>query len=106
MFKRIANPIVLFFREETLKERSERMLPGVIIGLLAGTAYVLTLSLINVISLPALQLSLDWTRMLTNLVKYDIVLALVGASAGWFTEDYAGAIGGGIVSGLLYLIYI
>ncbi len=104
MFKRIANPIVLFFREETLKERSERMLPGVIIGLLAGTTYVLALSLINVISLPALQLSLDWTRMLTNLVKYDIVLALVGAMAGWFTEDYAGVIGGGIVSILLYLM--
>ena len=86
MFKRIANPILVFFREETLKERSERMLPGVIIGLIAGTAYVLTSSTINVISLPALHLSPDWIRLLTNLVEYDIVLALAGAIAGWFTE--------------------
>jgi hypothetical protein len=104
MFKRIANPILIFFREETLKERSERMLPGAIIGLIAGTAYVLTFSTINIISLPALQLSLDWTRMLAILVEYDLVLGLVGAIAGWFSDDYMAAIGGGIVAILLYLL--
>jgi hypothetical protein len=104
MFRRITNSILIFFREETLNDRSERMLPGVIIGIIAGTAYVLISSTINVISLPALHLSLDWSRMLTNLVKYDMVLALVGAIAGWFTDDYMGAIGGGIVTMLLYLI--
>ena len=104
MFKRIANSILVFFREETLNERSERILPGAMIGIIAGTAYVLTLSTINVISLPALHLSLDWIRMLTNLVRYDLTLALVGAIAGWFTDDYMGAIGGGIVTILLYLV--
>ncbi len=105
MFRRITNPIRAFFLEETFQERSERMLPEAIIGAIAATAYVLTFSTINVISLPALHLSLDWTRMLTNLVIYDIVLALVGALAGWFTDDYMGAIGGGIVTILLYLVY-
>ena len=104
MFRRIVNPIIVFFREETFQERSERMLPGAIIGLLAGSAYVLTRSTINVISLPALHLGLDWIRLLTDLVEYDLALALLGAIAGWFTEDYMGAIGGGIVSILLYLI--
>ncbi len=104
MFRRIANSIRVFFREETFKERSERILPGIMIGLIAGTAYVLILSTINVISLPALHLSLDWGRMLTNLVKYDLALALVAAMAGWFTDDYMGAIGGGIVTILLYTI--
>jgi hypothetical protein len=104
MFRRIVNPILVFFREETLRERSERMLPAAAIGALAGSAYVLTLAAINVISLPALQLSLDWGRMLGNLVVYDLALALIGAIAGWFSEDPAGAIGGGIVSMLLYLV--
>jgi hypothetical protein len=104
MFRRIANSILIFFREETLYERSERMLPGVIIGIIVGTAYVLTLHTINVISLPALHLSLDWGRMVANLVIYDLVLGLVGAIAGWFTEDYMGAIGGGIVTIVIYLI--
>jgi hypothetical protein len=100
----MANSILVFYREETLNERSERMLPAAIIGVIAGTAYVLTLSLINVISLPALHLSLDWGRMLANLVEYDLALALVGAIAGWFTEHPTGTIGGGIVTILLYLI--
>jgi hypothetical protein len=100
----MANSILVFFREETLQERSERMLPGAVIGVILGTAYVLTLSLINVISLPALQLSPDWGRMLAALLEYDLALALVGAIAGWFSEDPAGAIGGGIVSLLLYLL--
>ncbi len=104
MFKRIANSIIVFFREETFKERSERMLPGIIIGAIAGSAYVLTVSTINVISLPALHLSIDLGRMLTDLVRYDLALALIGAAAGWFTEDYMGGIGGGIVTILAYLI--
>ena len=104
MFRRIVNPILVFFREETLRERSERMLPAAVIGALAGTAYVLTLATINVISLPALHLSPDWGSLLVHLVEYDLALALAGAIAGWFTEDPAGAIGGGIVSTLLYLI--
>jgi hypothetical protein len=80
-------------------------LPGAMIGVVAATAYVLVLSTINVITLPALHLSVDWIRLLTNLLKYDLVLALVGAIAGWFTDDYMGAVGGGIVSILLLLIY-
>jgi hypothetical protein len=105
MFKRIKNSILNFFREETFKERSQRMLPGALLGLLAGTAYVLVLSTINVLTLPALHLSLDWIRLLTNLVKYDLILALVGALAGWFTDDLPGAVGGGIVTILIYLAY-
>jgi hypothetical protein len=105
MIKRITNPILKILREETFKERSERMLPGAIIGIIAATAYVLVLSTINVITLPALHLSVDWSRMLTNLVTYDLVLALIGAIAGWFTDDYMGAIGGGILTMLLLLLY-
>jgi hypothetical protein len=105
MLKRITDPILKSLREETWKERSERMLPGAIIGIVAATAYVLVLSTINVITLPALHLSVDWISLLTNLVKYDLVLALVGAIAGWFTDDYMGAVGGGILSILLLLIY-
>lgn len=95
MIKRIINPILKSFREETLKERSERMLPGALIGIVAATAYILVLSTVNVITLPALHLSVDWIRMLINLIIYDLVLALVGAIAGWFTDDYMGAVGGG-----------
>ena len=34
MFRRMANSILVFFREETLQERSERMLPGAVIGVI------------------------------------------------------------------------
>lgn len=105
MVKRITNSILKSFREETLKERSERMLPGAIMGIVVATAYVLVLSTVNVVTLPALHLSVDWIRMLTNLVKYDLVLALVGAIAAWFTDDYMGAVGGGILTILLFLIF-
>jgi len=83
---------------KTLQERSERMLPGVVIGIILGTVYVLTLSLINFISLPALHLGLDWGRMLAALLEYDLALALVGAISGWFTGSSCRAIGGGIVT--------
>ncbi len=105
MFTRIKNSILTFFREETFKERSERMLPGAVIAIIAGTAYLLTSSTINVITLPALHLGLDWGRLLLNLVEYDLVLALMAALACWFSDDPAGAIGGGVVTIAAYLAY-
>ncbi|HVM73086.1 MAG TPA: hypothetical protein VMT91_15085 [Anaerolineales bacterium] len=105
MFRRVWDSILKFFREETLEERGERMLPGAVIGVAAGAVYTLTLSTVNVITLPALHLGLDWPRLLANLVIYALVLGLVGALAGWFTDDYMGAIGGGIVTILVYLLY-
>ena len=79
------------------------MVPGVVIGVILGTAYVLTLSLINVISLPAIHLSPDWGRMLRPWLN-TTGAGPGGAIAGWFTEDPAGAIGGGIVTISVYLL--
>ncbi len=104
MFKRISNSIKTSFQGETLAERSGRILPGALYGAIAATAYSITLTTINVISYPGLNLAIDWSRVLTYWIGFGLALALAGAIAGWFTESYMGIIGGGVVITALVLI--
>jgi hypothetical protein len=103
MFKRIANAIAISYRQETLSERSARMLPGALYGALGATAYALTFSTINVVTFAGLHLSIDWIRLLTFWGGFGAALALAGAIVGWFTEEYTGIVGGGIVMTVLIL---
>ena len=90
--------------EESLSARSERMLPGALYGLLAASAYILTSSLINVITYPGLHLAVDWPRLLSMWVGYSLALAAAGAIVGWFSESYMGVIGGGVVITAVVLV--
>ena len=90
--------------EESLSARSERMLPGALYGLLAASAYILTSSLINVITYPGLHLGVDWPRLLSTWAGYSLALAVAGAIVGWFSESYMGVIGGGVLITAVVLV--
>ena len=91
-------------QEETTAERSARMLPGALYGAFAATIYILTLFTLNVITIPGLHLAIDWANLLTYWIGFSLGLAVCGAIVGWFTEDYAGVISGGIIMTILLLV--
>ena len=104
MFKRIADSIVKTYRQETLAERRKRMVPGALYGVIAATVYVLVSSIVNVIFFPDLHLAVDWINFLIYWIEFSIVLVLAGAIVGWFTEEYMGIVGGGVVLTILILV--
>ena len=104
MFKRILNSINQSYRQETLRERSKRMIPGSIYCIIASSMYIFVSSIINVFFFPGMHLGVDWINLLTRWVEYILVFALAGAIVGWFTEEYIGIVGGGVVLTILVLI--
>lgn len=92
------------YQQETLAERRQRMIPAAAFGVLIATAYVLTFFLINVYTFPGLPLGLDWARLLVMWIGFSAALALFGALAAWFTEEYAGIVGGGMVITVLLAV--
>ena len=86
-----------FYQQESWFKRSERMLPAAIYGALVATIYTLTFSFVNVYTFPDLPLGLDWVRMLGMWVGFSALFALCGVIAGWFTEEYEGIVGGGVI---------
>lgn len=85
------------FQEETVAERKARMIPAALSAALIATVYVWTFQVINVYTFPNLPLGVDWPRMLLMWIQLGVALALFGAVAAWFTEDYAGIIGGALI---------
>ncbi len=104
MFKRIAEAIMKSYRQETLVERGKRMAPGAMYAAMAATVFVLVSSVINVFFFPDLHLGVDWVSLLTHWVEFGIALALAGAIVAWFTEEYMGIVGGGVVLTVLILV--
>lgn len=92
------------FRQESLADRKERMLRAALYGALIATAYTVTLSLINVYTFPNLPLAVDWERTIGMWIGYSLAFAFFGAVAGWFTEDYEGIVGGGLIFTILLAI--
>jgi hypothetical protein len=104
MFQKIKNRIRYSMQEETTAERSVRMLPGAFFGAFAATVYIFTLYTLNAITIPGLHLEIDWVHLFPYWIGFGLGLALSGAIVGWFTEDYAGVVSGGIIMTLLLLI--
>jgi len=104
MFKRIAGIFRKSYYQETLAERSRRMLPGAIYGSFASTIFVIVSTFINIIFFPDLHLGVDWRSGLTQWIEFGIALAFAGAIVGWFTEDYMGIVGGGVILTILLFI--
>ena len=86
MFNWISNAIKGIFREETLSERSLRILPGSFYGAVAATVYSLTLTTINVLTYPGLNLAVDWGKAIAYWLGFGLALAFAGVIVGWFTE--------------------
>jgi hypothetical protein len=104
MFQKIRNRIQYSLQEETPAERSARMLPGALYGVFVATVYILSLFTINVLTIPGMHLAIDWAHLFIYWIGFSLGLALSGAIVGWFTEDYAGVVSGGIIMTLLLLI--
>lgn len=85
------------YYQETPAERRQRMIPAAVYGALVATAYALTLSFVNVYTFPDLPLGMDWTRVLGMWIGLALAFAFFGAVAAWFTEEYAGIVGGALI---------
>jgi hypothetical protein len=103
MFKRIAESSYKFFSEESLSERSKRMIPGAIYAAIAASLYTVVSAVVNVIAYPDLHLAVNWGGLLIQLLGFALVLALAGVIVGWFSETYEGIVFGGIVIAVLLL---
>lgn len=95
----------MILQQETLAQRSQRMIPAAIYGASIGTVYTVTLSLINVFTFPELPIGMDWEKLLGLWLGYSLAFALFGAVAAWFTEEYAGTVGGGVIITILLGIF-
>jgi hypothetical protein len=91
--------------QESTAERSQRMVPAAIYGALIATAYVWALHLVNVFGFPNLPLGLDWLRLLGSWIGLALAFALFGAVAAWFTEEYAGIVGGALIFTVLLALW-
>ena len=101
MFSNIIEYLKTIFEEETLAHRSKRMIPAAIYGALIASIYSLTLAFVNVYTFPKLPLGMDWGRTLAMWLGFSVAAALFGALAAWFTDDAAGAVGGGVIFTIL-----
>ncbi len=103
----ISNHFDKVLRQESLTDRASRMLPAALYGALAAVAYTLGFFAINVYSFPALPLGLDLARLAGMMLGFGAAFALAGAIAGWFTEEYGGIVGGGvIITALLAMVFM
>jgi hypothetical protein len=93
------------FREETWEQRGQRLIPAAIYAAIVATIYTWTLTLVNVYSFPNLPLSVDWAQLLKTWTGLSVAAALFGALAAWFTEEYEGIVGGGIIITLLIVLF-
>jgi hypothetical protein len=104
MFQKMKKGILYSLQEETVAERRTRMVPGALYGVFAATVYVFALSTVNVITIPGMHLAIDWAHLFTYWIGFGLGLAVSGAIVGWFSEDYAGVVSGGVVMTLLLLL--
>ncbi len=102
--KSIKEELSRTLREETMAERTARILPGVAYGFFAATVYILVLSAINVLTFPGMHLGFDWAHILPSWLGFGLGLAAAGAIVGWFTEGYSGVIWGGILMTILVIL--
>lgn len=93
------------YAQETLAERSQRMIPAAAFGVLIATSYVWALSLVNVYTFANLPLGIDWLRVIGMWLGLSVAFGLFGVISAWFTEEYAGVVGGALIFTALLAIW-
>src|SRR5512141_1919209 len=93
------------YQEETWEQRSQRIIPAALYSALVATVYIWTLTLVNVFTFPNLPLGIDWVQLFKNWILLSLAAALFGAVAAWFTEEYEGIVGGGILITVLIVLF-
>ncbi len=89
---------------ESPRARQQRAALGAFYGLLGGTAYVLTVALINPLTFPGLPLQIDPLDLAGQWALFGLGLAALGALAAWPSAGWHGIGGGALASALLILI--
>lgn len=100
------NTLRRIYQEETLAQRSQRMIPAAVYALLVATLYALTFSLVNTYTFSKLPLGFDWLQFLKMWTGMAVIFALFAALATWFTEEYEGIVGGGAIATLLIVLVL
>jgi hypothetical protein len=97
MCQKLQTYIQATLKHESIAERGKRMKIAAFYGALIASAYVVSNTLVNVLTFPHLPLGVDWLYFFNLLFGIGAVLALIGIIAGWFTEDYEGIMTGGFL---------
>jgi hypothetical protein len=90
MVGKLVKSFRLYLRQEPGADRWQRMWICAVVGILAGTIYAWTISVINLITLPGQHLALDWHRLWFYWGGFSIIAGIEGLFVGWFTENYEG----------------
>ncbi len=104
MLKNITEAARKFLYEETLSERSKRMLPGAMYTDIAASLYIIVSAVVNVVAFPDLHLAVNWGGLLFQWIGFAFALALAGTIVGWFSETYEGIVFGGAILAVLLLV--
>jgi hypothetical protein len=94
------------YQEETMAQRSQRMIPAAMYAGLVATLYVLAFTLVNTFTFPNLPLGIDWIQVLKMWIGLAIALAVFAAIATWFTEEYEGIVGGAVITTILIFLFL
>jgi hypothetical protein len=84
-------------KEESLASRRPRMAGGALYGFIAGLSYGITVGIIDAIFFPNLPIAIEWGPSILTGVILGLLLALVGALTGWYSETSLG-VGAGAVA--------
>jgi len=91
--------------EEKPADRRRRMIPAAMYGAVVATIYVWSFSLVNIYSFPNLPLGVDWLYVIETWIGLTVAFAAFGAIAAWFTEEYAGIVGGALIFTVLMALW-
>gem|GEM_PF-1164349 len=90
--------------DETRLQKIQRAMVGAFYGLLAGTAFVLISTFIDLLLYADLPLGVDWPFVAIRWTLIGLGLALVGGLTCFFSETWAGLLAGAVTASLLALI--
>lgn len=78
--------------EETPAERRQRMLPGIMYGLMIASSYAIVSGVVNLLSFPGLPIGVDWRTLLITWLFFAIWLGAGGGFINWFTQTEEGLV--------------
>jgi hypothetical protein len=104
MIQRIREYFEREFDQETPQARMVRVQYGIFIGVVGALVYALVSATVNVISYPALHLTVNWGSAITSWVGMSLAFALAGFIVGWPTEEVKAIVGGGVTLTFVLLL--
>lgn len=90
-------------QQETPAERRERMLPGIMYGLMIASSYTIVSGVVNQLSFPDLPISTDWQSLFLTWLFLVIWLGAGGGFVNWFTQNEESVVPGLLVMTLTAL---